>query len=333
MGWSWELMLHAFRGLGGRIDNVARKPGLSGRGLVPIDPEKPILIHVPTNLIVSLSDLEFADDRLRVKEDATSGIGERAFLEHYLNDVAWNGGGKAEATTFFAGLDELPPEVRDLLSSEFAMKPLFEGGDERVQQWFLNSRCLGWRGGFVIVPLIELIEHDSSAKPAVDHDGFALSGRFTGEIRMKRIQQDPVFFFRRFGYASPERIAFSQPLSLEPEGCTIEVQKTINMGAKLGSMRVPEFKREGDVLGISCLMLGNSAAPRVPRGIFRAMTKGMSLADADQIFDFIQHHNRMIFLGVLKTLEPFQGRMIREFRTVVLYQLEAMSYCVGAREP
>ncbi|HEY3636868.1 MAG TPA: hypothetical protein VGK90_01860 [Rhizomicrobium sp.] len=332
MTWSWDLMLHAFRGLGGKIDNVARKPGAAGRGLAPIDPERPVRIQVPANLILSPSDIEFTGDSIRIKDGTAVGSGERAFLEHYLNDIAWDGGGKAEATAFIEGLDELPSEVKDLLSSEFAMKPYFEG-DNRIHRWFLESRRLGWRAQPAIAPILDLIEHDSSANPAADQDGLAFSGRFAGDIRMLRSEADPILFFRRFGYASPERIAFSQPLSLTPQGCSIHIKKTVNMSATIGSAPVPAFEFQNGALDISCIMLGNAAYPRVPRGIFRAMTRGLPVADPDHVFDAIQHQNRMIFLGLLQSLEAHQGRMIGEIRTVAIYQLQAMSFCIGAREP
>ncbi|HEX3664910.1 MAG TPA: hypothetical protein VHU23_06740 [Rhizomicrobium sp.] len=332
MAWSWDFLVQVFRGLGGTIDNVARKPGRGGRGLVSIQPDKPAGIHVPANLLVPLSDLEFADGRITLKKDAAAGSGERTFLENYLNDLSWESGGKAEASAFIAGLDGLPSEVKQVLSEEFAMNAFFEGGEERARNWFLESRRLGWRDKPVIAPFIELAEHDSTSAPCVDHDGLALVGMFPEGVRTLRSEADPITFFRRFGYASPEPTAFSQPMAAEPQGCKIEIRKKINRDATLGSTRVPEFTRDGDSLLASCLMLGSVPRPMVPRSIFKAMASGMPLASADQTFDFIQHRNRMIFLGLLEVLEPYEGNMVAELRSVARYQLQAMSFCIGVRE-
>lgn len=332
MAWSWELLMQAFRGLGGTAVNFARKPGASGRGLVPIDPIKTVALHVPEKLIVPVHDLEFVSGRLKVKDAAAIGGAERSFLDNYLDGISWGGGGRTEALTFMQGLRELPEAVRDLLISDFGMEPLFEGGEEMAQQWYLENRRVRWRDKAVFAPLIELIDHDPAATPIADREGIALGGKFEGDVRIKRSDADPFLFFRRSSYASPEPVAFSQPLSMDVKGTTIEIAKIVNMSSKLNNVAVPDFVREDNTLKISCLLIGGPGFPRLPRGIFRTMTKDLALPSADQTFDVILHNNRMLFLKLLAALEPHEGPMISTLRKVARYQLEAMSWCIGARE-
>lgn len=331
MAWSWELLLQAFRGLGGTAVNFARKPG-SRRGLVPIDPSMNAVLHVPEKLIVAVQDLEFVNGRLKVTSSATIGNAERSFLDNYLDGISWGGGGRDEALAFMQSLRELPDDVRQLLITEFGIEPLLEGGEEIAQQWYLENRRVRWRDKAVFAPLVELIDHAASAMPFADREGIALGGKFEGEIRIRRSDADPFLFFRRNGYASPEPVAFSQPLSMDVRGSTIEIAKIVNLSSKLGSVAVPDYVREGNALNVSCLLIGGSGFPRLPRGVFKAMTKDMQLPSADQTFDVILHNNRILFLKLLAVLEPYEGTMITTLRKVARYQLEAMSWCIGTRE-
>jgi hypothetical protein len=332
MAWSWELLVRALRSMGGTADNVARRPASAGGGLAPTNPAKPIRIHIPANLIVAVSDIEFVGDRLKIKAAANIGNAERSFLDNYFDGFCWGGSGKEHATSFINALGGLPPDVREILSSEFGMAPLLEGGTEQTQQWLLRNRRMSWHGTQVLVPLIESIRHDQEAAPCIDHKGMVLAGKFDGEVLMRRSLADPFTFFRRFGYASPEWTAFAQPLLLEPQGCRIDISNNINVNGSLGSTSVPEYRREGNTLNLSCMMLGHSRFPRLARGIFRAVTRHIGLADVDETFDVIQHQNRMHFLKLMRVLESHEGAMATELRRVARYQLEALSCCVGARE-
>jgi len=49
-GQAWHDMLTVFRALGGTADNICLRHGERGRGIFPVDPGRPIAIHIPENL-------------------------------------------------------------------------------------------------------------------------------------------------------------------------------------------------------------------------------------------------------------------------------------------
>jgi hypothetical protein len=59
----------------------------------------------------------------------------------------------------------------------------------------------------------------------------------------------------------------------------------------------------------------------------------MQQAAADEVFDAILHRNRMKFYALLETIEACDVQMAVTLRKMVRYQLNAMSHCMGSRNP
>jgi hypothetical protein len=95
---------------------------------------------------------------------------------------------------------------------------------------------------------------------------------------------------------------------------------------------IPEMSLEGDRLTLSYLMIGNKQFPRLAKGISYKLLRQAGFAGVEEIFDTIQHMNRMYFLDLIGVLEGFEGPMIRTLRDVARFQLTAMSHCYGVRE-
>jgi len=57
----------------------------------------------------------------------------------------------------------------------------------------------------------------------------------------------------------------------------------------------------------------------------------LTTARSDQAFDNIAHFNRMKFLGVLRTLEGYDGPVVAMLKGAAMLQLETLSCCIGAR--
>ena len=332
MAWSWEFALQVFRSLGGTANNIARKDGPLGRGIAPADAGKPVLLRAPPNLIFPISDVEFVGGRWKIKDSAKVGNAERTFFENYYEGISWGGGGRAMSADFIAGLDALPADVKDLLVAKFALEGLLEGGDERAEQWFLRSKLFGWRGVAALAPVLELANHNPVAAPYGEENGLTIGGKFADEVLVLRSKTGPFGAFLRFGLAGPARIAFSLPMEFKTEaGCDITIGQNINMNSTLGSVPVPEFEQNGPAVRFSCLMIGHSGFPRLSRGVFYRVVKDAGETNPEQVFDNILHRNRLSFLKLLETLEPFEGGLVPELRKVVRHQLEAMSWCIGAR--
>jgi hypothetical protein len=332
MAWSWEFMLQAFRALGGKAENIARKEG-SGRGLIAVNPNKLVRLHAPEHLVFALADVEFVDHRLRIKDAAAIGKAERAFFDSYYDAFSWGGGGRDEAYAFTKGIQELPQDVRETLVNDFGLDALSGDGEERAEQWFLLSRMVLWKGRVVLVPVLDLVAHDSRADPYDETGGVAIVGQFPDEVKVLRSKLGPFGAFWRFGFASRERVAFSLPLQAKTDsGWQVTIGQNINLNSTLGSMPVPDYAQDGQSIQFSCLMIGNAGYPRLSRGIFYRVMRDAGEAKPEQIFDRILHENRMAYLNLWEALEPHEGVLISSLRKAVRYQLEAMSWCIGTRD-
>jgi hypothetical protein len=325
-------MLQVFRSLGGKAENVARKDSSGGRGIVPVDPDSSVHLHAPPNLIFPHADIEFVDGRLRIKDTAATGKAERTFFDNYYSDLSWGGGGRAEAEAFLHGLDQLPGDVRAILSDEFGMEQWLADDGKRVERWFLESRTIGVNGKPSLVPVLDLVNHGPTARRYGREDGLIIHGEFAGEVVVQRSNGGPFEAFRRFGIPSPEPVAFSLPLTCKTGSCEIVIAQHINFNSTLGSAPVPSFEIETGSVVLSCMMIGNSRAPRLPRGIFYRVMREAGQANAEETFDYISHQNRLLYLRLLESLEAHEGGLVPALRKVIRYQLEAMSWCIGTRE-
>jgi hypothetical protein len=110
------------------------------------------------------------------------------------------------------------------------------------------------------------------------------------------------------------------------------IQRDINFKSKRASFAVPDFKIEDNQVTLSGLMIGNKRAPKLSRGVFVSIMKEAGIPEPELEFDTILHINRMGFLSLLGKVEPVRGELGRTIRTMIRYQLEAMSHCIGTRE-
>ena len=335
MAWTADFMLQVFRSLGGRAENVRLKDASEGIGLVPINPQNPVVVHAPAHLAVPVSEVEFVDGRLRIKESAPIGSGERTFFENYYDTFSWGGPGRVQAMAFVSGMRALPQDVKEYLSRDFSLGPMVAGTSEEAekaaQQWFLQNRQFG-RAGQVLLPVVELVNHDAAAAPVEDHEGIWVRGTFETEVVALRRRSGPLGTFWQVGFPSPERVAYSLPVQVDSEAGRVEVEGPFRPGSRIGGIPVPEYRVEDNVVKISGLMIGNSQGPRIPRGLFDHIMKEVGRPNDDETFDRILHWNRMIVLGLLAVLEPHDGGLVPALRKAARYQLEAMSWCFGSRE-
>ena len=336
MTWTPEFTLQVFRSLGGKAENITFRETSDGFRVVPVDPRQPVKLIASENLIVPVADIEFRNGELKISEGANTGKSERTFLENYFDTFSWGAGGRKEALLFENGRRELPADVKTFMSEVLGIAAMSEEpGDPEVaaERWFLESRQTD-RAPPVLVPILDLIRHDPQAKPLQQMNGVGLSDSFENEVRALRAGVSPMGAFLRFGASLPERAVFSLPLIVEIEGGQLEIGSQIRMTSRICSFPAPDFDRDVNHLRLSGLMIGNAVFPRVPRSVFRHMLKsaGREQAEADETFDRIQHRNRMAFLELLDVLEAHEGGLIPGLRRAARHQLQAMSWCIGARD-
>lgn len=331
--WTWDEMLRVFRVLGGTAENLVQGSGRLGRGLFPLDTTKPVHLRVPPNLLFPVEDVEFAADRIRIRDKANIAEAERMFFENYENSFSWGAGGFSESNEFIRKLDTLAPEVRALLIAEFGFGDLLEGDfAERSARRFLGSRAIQWGNGRVIVPLIELANHDVGGLPYEMADGLRIGGNVGDEILVNYGAHDSFSLYQTFGFASPEPGCFSLAMRLEFEGLEVIVQREPSRMVQHGNFWIPQRNPDGNRQTLSYLMIGHARFPRLSRGIFRALMREAGMKDPDEGFDQILRFNGKKFLKLLGALEAHDGEIAAALRRTARFQLEAMSYCIGSRE-
>jgi hypothetical protein len=334
VGWSWDEMLEAFRALGGVADNVVMQNGPRGRGLFPANPDEPVRVFAPENLLFPVSDLEFIGGRLKLKDSARADPIERSFFERYQETFSWGGGGRAECATFLARLSAVPSSLQDSINEDLRLEAFFEGekgATNRTESRFLGTRMIMRRERFVVTPVLELANHAPDG-PLLDLKlGAELNGTFPEEVRFRYAVTDPIGVFTSWGFASPEATAFSLPMALKIGERKLVIQRNLGQATAGGKFRPPVVARDGDTVTLSHLMLGSRGFPKLAKTHFYAAMKDVGDTDAEGVFDSIAHHNRTRFLNVLELLDDRPGDLVREMRRMARYQLKAMSYCLGER--
>src|SRR5438552_3355965 len=257
-------MLDAFRALGGVAENIRLGNGPYGRGLFPIDPAKPFHLRLPNKLLFPVAEIEFVDERIRIKDSAAVGQPERDFFEAYESAFSWGAGGRSESEKFVAAFDELPGDVRALLSAKFGMAEYTDGDlTERTRNRFLNSRIIEWDKRRVVMPLMELANHDAFGFPyqADELGRLNIRSKVTGEIFVCYGLHDTFGIFRTFGFVTEHPQAYSLPMKTKTGVGDLRIERNVADGVKHGDFLVPRFTSEGGNVVLSYLMIGNPKFP------------------------------------------------------------------------
>jgi hypothetical protein len=330
MAYTWDEMIAEFRALGGTADNIVQASGPLGRGIFPIDRDKPIRLHVPENLLIPSSDIEFVEGRIGIKDSTGIGQPEREFFEKYQQAFSW-GIARAECATHIEAIRRLPPDVAEALNVPDGLERKIREGQDLAGTWYLQSRCIKAKNTLCVMPVMELVNHGIGVPGYNCDKGVFIEGQFSDEVLVRYFEGDPLAIFLSFGFASPERRAFSLPASRKGPRELI-IKRNINFESKRGTFSVPTFKVENDKVTLSCMMIGRMEAPRLSKGLFVSIMKEAGTPNPEAQFDSILRENRLKFLKLLGLVEPVHGQLGQTLRTMIRYQLEAMSHCVGMRD-
>lgn len=323
-------MLDEFRALGGTADNVCMREGVNGRGLFAVDPARPVALRIPDNLLIGRGDALFDGETFRVGPNATLGERERAFLEGYMNQFSWRGG-RAEIEQILDGAQMLPQELRHELRTKHFCGSWFEDATERlVQAKFLDSRCIGYKGRSVVMPIIELINHGAGAEYDTSN-GVGISGNFPAEVFARYSDADTYGLFLNWGFAAEQPQAMSIVLTGEIAQTRFRIGRDLADLKPVGRAWVPKVSSGPDGIDLTFLVIGNRQYPRLSKGIFYKIMRDAGLSGFEEAFDLIQHSNRMHFLGLLAAIEDFSGPMVRTLKRMARLQLQSLSFCYGVR--
>lgn len=334
VSWTWDELLDAFRALGGVADNVALRSGPHGRGLFPRKSGQPIRLYAPPNLLFRVDEMVFVDGRLTLKPDAQVTERERAFFDAYHESFGWGAGGRADCEGFLTRLAAVPDNLRQAVNAELMIEGFFDGdktAPNRAESRFLGTRKIKRRDHMVLMPVLELINHTPTG-PLMDlKNGAELAGAFDGEIRFRYAVTDSLGVFTSWGFASDEVLAFSLPLTFRFDQRTVVISRKAGVAVKGGQFQPPIVTKENGVTVLSHVLLGHRSYPKLAKTQFYAAMREAGERDPETVFDTIAHHNRLRYLKVLELLEDRPGDLVNELRRMARFQLNALSYALGAR--
>ena len=325
----WQDLLTEFRALGGIAENICLREGAHGRGLFPVDPAKPVAIRIPENLLADSAWAEFPDGAFRLASAAPLGTRERTFLEEYQNTVSWGGGGRQHLEQIVEQAQQLPPELRQSLGTEFHCGPWFaEPSNGLIGELFVASRPVRYKGRKVFMPFIELANH-GAGPPIATGDGVAIHGTFSGEVLLKYANFDAHGMFMTWGFAADQPQAFSIAIQGKVGGRPAQIGRELGALDPTQEVWFPRHSQTHGIIQLEFLMIGNKRHPRASKHIFHTLMQNAGYSNFETAFETIQHANRMHFLKLLALVEDVEGKMAHTIRRVARFQLQAMSYCYG----
>lgn len=331
---NWDGLVQEFRALGGVLENVRLGQGTIGRGLFPIDPSQPVKILVPENLLFAVDDLEFVNGRLRVKKNGALPSSADKFFEEYQEGFSWGAGGRSDCEAFLASMAALPEPVREVLTNDWGLGPFFRGTDaEAVQSRFLRTRMIYRKETAVLMPVLELVNHDSMGAPFSSAGGMSITGTYAREVFARYNFVDPFGVFLTWGFPNAEPVCYSLNMKLPLAKRTLVIGRELGKNRAHGGVRLPQVKTEGNTIHFSNIMLGNKRFPKLSRGIFQHVMKELGfIEDVDEIFDRIRQINGIRFLNLLSVLDDYESRTITALRQMCRYQIASLMFSVGTRE-
>ena len=322
-------LLDEFRALGGTAENVRLGQGALGRGLFPIDPAKPVTVHVPENLLIDTKDVAFDGGKFRIRSGAHMGERERSWIENYQAELSWGDEGAAEVTRVFEAAQALPGELRQRLRDEFHCGAWFHDPTEAaIQEQFLASRAIDYHGRGVLMPVVELINHGAGPEIGLAN-GVTVRGAFPGEVLIRYSQTDSYGFFWSWGFVIERPVAFSMEMAGRIDSSRLLIGRTFP-STKPGQREwmAPLSSVEGGV-SLPYLLIGNAQHPRLPKSIFYKTMRDGGFSGVEEPFEMIRHLNNLHFLNLLKALDGVDLPMARSLRAMALNQLRAISCCYG----
>lgn len=335
VAWSWDEMIGEFRALGGTADNIVQRLGQYGYGLFPIDPDKPVDIHVPVNLLVPTKWVWVDGPDLVIHEEADFDARTRAFFTRYQRAFSWGRDGRQSALSWFGQLESLPDGVRRYLRERMCMSLPDKLGEEHAFNRYIVTRRISYRDEMCLMPVIELINHDPYAPLYGMRDGIQVRGTFAGEVFACYSRSDSFRRYFQYGFVCDEKQAFSPPMTLPGVGgCTLTVgnETMATQGTGGVASLLPTVKNSGGGIEISHLLLGSASGPRIPRSIFRRVLPHLNPEQADEVFQRIVGYNIGLLVGLLDELDGHDCAMCHQLGRVVRLQLSGLASSYGVRD-
>lgn len=333
--YTWTRMLDEFRQLGGKAENIEQRTGQYGNGIFPIDPARPVEIHIPDRLLVDTQHIVLAGEDLVVDPGCGAPAEVCDFIARYQKHFSWGADGRRNVEAFEHRLKTLPESLqtrlREIKLQDLAIRHKGEW-IEVLRRQFLQSRRIRYQERTVSMPIIELINHSAKSPGYKIGDGIQLGGSFAGEVTVRySADTDPLARFFTYGFAYPEPVAYSLALRFRNNLRNFEVDRDFTDSEKKDELRLPKAGELKEGRKLAYLMLGHQQMPRMPRTVLRKTFPDLPVTEADELFDRIRNANILELCHLLELADGVENEIGKEFRRAVLFQIRALSHCFGLR--
>lgn len=332
----WEELIAQFRDLGGTAENVRIGKGIRGRGVFVIDPAKPAVLDTPENLIVPVEDVEIRGGRMTIKTHASLGERERSFFDAYQEHFGWGAGLSEELEQSQRQWSRLPAPVVESIRSMGALEDI----DQRFLaptpdvcfNLYVRTRNFDYRGRPHVVPVVEIVNHFSGAAGYDFSSGIGVKGTYADEMLVRYNVGDTWKLAMGSGFNDLTAFAYSLALTVEVHGRQIAIGRDFDCADLRDGVKFPRVESSGGAMRLPYLMLGCSAAPDLPRAIFRSIAlPSLPLSQADETFDTIVRFNKAKFLALVRTLREYDGPIVSMLKDAAINQMDRLACCIGAR--
>jgi hypothetical protein len=323
----WQITLQRFRALGGVAENVKLGEGIYGRGLFPIDPKLPIKMEVPKHLLLPAEWLQIDEqENLILSDDCNWDNETKAFYLDYQHQYGIAGSLMLDIMQQQSGLFNLPAVVKNMLigygmSASSFQKPTRQSCIEIYK----SSRKILFNDQLVLMPLVELVNHDEASKKVFDMvPRLGISGKFNDEILVHYgMAGDASLMFEVYRFSTPKPYSFSGALTINLGSKVIKISRFVTLFKVIEKTNVPKLKIEGDIIHLSCLVVGSINDKSSPKKVFTKLMQsvGMPANIASNVFDGIVEQNRAFFLHLLEELKPLEGNVVVAMREMAKNQL------------
>ncbi len=325
----WDSLVSKFRSLGGIAENVCQKEGKFGRGIFSISPSLRSRIYTPIKLMVKKEDICLEGNQLRIKKEKKYNQEIRDFFNYYQDNFSWGGGGKEIVESFEKGLSLFSSDLKELIKNNFSidLEERHKGDWENVlKQQFLNARSFKFAGNSVIVPVLELVNHEVNAFPFIKK----INGISTPNYAPRETELTHVYGYSssiqrvfKYGFFCQESIVFSLPFHIKLKDSKLNF---ICKGLDLKDDKI-RYKITDSEIIIDGLPIASINKPIFIKNYFEYLLELTNLKNISQeLFSKIVSFNCLRRQQILVKLDLVDNYSSRIISRSINYELDSISH-------
>ena len=322
-------ILVEFRALGGIANNIDCRQAKNGRGLFAVNPDLPIQLHCPPNLLLERQYIQLDDQKhIQVSEKANANKHLKSFYEKFHKHFGWSAGGLNQIRDFHNELVLLPKDIKEFLAILGWHETSFhELNDGKLLEHYLMSHQIDINSKPMIMPIIEMINHSSNGNNYIIEDGIKFNGNFKDELFANyNCNIDMFHFYRNYHFVSPTNYLLSCDVSFDfPSIGRVFISRFDNILNQEDSLKTPQFKKSNNQLSISFVELSNKQGNARPIFVKLMQSNNISSTKANEIFDGLIEHNKQVLDAFLAECNKSDGRIIEDLKTIAKIHLQILN--------